>query len=265
MTFKEQLLKKIHIDRLADEIAGTIGPADSGQKINRDAMRRLLEMGGFRHDRVRDLEIYDLDDAAGEKRKLLVLDNELPIYLTTVEDVAMRKSPTVKEMVSIRNAIKILNDSDVKLSKKQDSLRSVQQQLISTLDLSFDLSDIEQIAADASLCLERENTDGVLEALDVFGELLDFKPAPRDVKLTNFDIRGSIAPRAAGEVRFGPIIIYSRISNVLSLVDEQISTRDKERIEFVQSVALGKQDASLEGPQVIDYLKRAVIDRHLSK
>ena len=52
-----------------------------------------------------DLYIKDID---AEKTRILVLDNDLAIYNTSVYDVAMRKSPTVKEMMNPFNVVKIL-------------------------------------------------------------------------------------------------------------------------------------------------------------
>ena len=57
----------------------------------------------------------------------------------TVADVGMRKSPTIREMVSIRNAMKILSDADVVASKKEASVRTIQEECLSALDLSFTL------------------------------------------------------------------------------------------------------------------------------
>jgi hypothetical protein len=68
----------------------------------------------------RDLVLFLETDGPGQTR-ILVLDNDLSIYNTSVDDVVLRKSPTVKEMVNIRNAIKILNDKDVVTSKKEVS------------------------------------------------------------------------------------------------------------------------------------------------
>jgi hypothetical protein len=80
------------------------------------------------------------------KTRILVLDNDLTIYHTTVEDVVLRKSPTVKEMVSIRNAIKILNDKDVVISKKEASLKTIRDICIDQLDLHYTAADIDGIA-----------------------------------------------------------------------------------------------------------------------
>ena len=57
--------------------------------------------------------------------KVLVFDNELALYHSTVDDVALRKSPEWKEMVSIRTVRRILNDQDVVVSKGKESIRRI--------------------------------------------------------------------------------------------------------------------------------------------
>ena len=122
MSFRENLLKKIEIDKLTTTVLNSIGPSGGERKIDKEAMTQLLEMSPYRYQRERDLDLF-VQEAESGRGKILVLDNELPIYTTTIQDVAMRKSPYIKEMVSIRNAIKILKDSDVKISIKEASLR----------------------------------------------------------------------------------------------------------------------------------------------
>jgi len=85
-----------------------------------------------------------------EKRSILVLDNDLSIYHTTIDDVVLRKSPYVKEMVSIKNVIKILNDGDVVVSKKEESVKAIQKECIDMLDLSFDENDLAEIEKSGS-------------------------------------------------------------------------------------------------------------------
>ena len=258
MSFKENLLAKIKIDRLAAKVIAAIGPAESGGKVDKDAMRSLLEMSPYRYQKVRDLDLYvqDIDQA---KKKVLVLDNELPIYETTIDDVAMRKSPLIKEMASIRNMIKILKDSDVKISRKEQSVKAIQSECIGQLDLSFSETDIDQIAADGQASLERDYPDGVVECLDLFAELLDDTPAPKAFQLSRHKIIGKLTPSAGGEVLYGPLVIYSQIHGTLKLIDEQISSFDKTKIEFVQQVAAGSQKATIEGTEVFEYLKNKVL------
>ena len=195
MTFKANLLQKIEIDTLAHKVIQSWGPPDSGRKIDKDTMRSLLEIGDFRHESVREMDLYYLREEETEQGDILVLDNELPIYHTSEADVAMRRNPTIKEMISIRNAIKILSDSDVVVSKKDESVRTVQRQLLDRLDLSFGEADIDGIAADGIRSLEREYTDGVVEALTLFAELLDYRKAPQ--KAADGSVSDSGADRGA--------------------------------------------------------------------
>lgn len=74
------------------------------------------------------------------------MDNGLAIYHTTIDDVALRKSPTLKEVVSFRNARKILSDGDVRVSKRTNPVRIVKEMLIDELDLSYTDADIDGIA-----------------------------------------------------------------------------------------------------------------------
>ena len=56
---------------------------------------------------------------------------------------------------------------------------------------------------------------------------------------------------------FGPMLLYSMMHNTLKLIDQQIGSFDREKIEFVQHVAAGKKKASAEGSDVFQYLKEA--------
>jgi hypothetical protein len=129
MSFKDQLRKKIEINALAARIMASMGPPDSGRRVDKDLVRQLLAEGGYEKIVERDMELYRLSPS-GDKPRLLVLDNDLPIYGTGVEDVVLRKSPVVKEMLNIRNVMKILNDADVVISKKDVSLNTLREELI---------------------------------------------------------------------------------------------------------------------------------------
>jgi len=261
MSFKQNLLAKIKINRLAAKVIESIGPAESGRKVDKDAMRSLLEMSPYQYQKERDLDLY-VEEIDRDQKKIFVLDNELPIYQTTIEDVAIRKSPLIKEMVKIRNIIKILKDSDVKLSRKDASVKAVQKEIIDQLDLSFNESDIDEIAADGKASFERDYPDGVVECLALFAELLDYKPAPKAFQLGRHKIIGVLTPKAGEAVLYGPMIIYSLIHGTLKLIEDQISSFDKTKTELIQQVAAGKQKVAIEGPNVFDYLKNAVLKKN---
>jgi hypothetical protein len=258
MSFKENLIKKIEIDKLSKTVLNSIGPSGGELKIDREAMQQLLEMSPYRYQRERDLDLYIQEIAAG-RAKILVLDNELPIYDTTIEDVAMRKSPYIKEMVSIRNAIKILKDSDVKISTKEASLKTIQTECVGLLDLSFNETDIQDIEAEGAKSLERNYAAGVIECLTLFADLLGFVPPPKVFRMRHHEIIGASETKSSGEVLYGPLVVYSRVENEIKLIDEQIGSLDRDKIAYFQSIVSGSRKASNEGTDVFACLRRAVM------
>jgi len=68
MSFKDNLLKKIKINQLSRKVLASIGPAESGQKIDKDAMRSLLEMSSYQYQKERDLDLY-IEKLDGEQSK----------------------------------------------------------------------------------------------------------------------------------------------------------------------------------------------------
>ena len=262
MSFKENLLKKIKIDKISKIVFASIGTLDSGKKIDKETMRELLEMSSYKFRKERDLDLY-IKEADNGIEKILVLDNDLAIYKTTPEDVGMRKSPIIKEMLSIRNVIKILNDKDVVISKKGETLKTIQNELIEMIDLSFNKSDIEEIEKDGLDALEKWDADGVMECLSLFAELLGYRSPPKAMKIINHSVIGSLTKKESGEVMFGPVVIYSTTNNYLKLIDEQIGSLDKAKIELMHNIAVGKEAAPFEGPLVFQYLKEEVFKRNL--
>ena len=263
MGFVENLRTKIDIDRKVDRVLSQWGPSGSGRRIDTGLVKELLEIRPFAHEQTRDLDLYFLSESAESgKRRILVLDNELPIFETTMEDVAMRRSPLIKEMISIRDAIKILNDKDITVSKREDSLKRVQKMLIDSLDLSFTHADIEQIADDGAASLEKNYDEGVKDSLDLYAELLDFQPAPKVFQMPHYDIYGAVEQGPAGEQRFGPMVIFSRIRNELRLLEQGVSSRNANGVEWVAQVARGKEPADREGKEVFDWLTSKVLRAH---
>jgi hypothetical protein len=260
MSFKENLLKKIQINQLSRKVLASFGPPESGSKIDKEAMRSLLEMSPYQYHRERDLDLY-IEKFDDQPSKILVLDNELPIYRTTVEDVAIRKSPYTKEMLSIRNVVKILKDSDVKMSRKEASLQSVQQECLDQLDLTYNASDIASIAKEGADSLENGYTEGISENLALFAELLGYQPPPKAFRVRHLEIYGALAEKQAGEFLYGPTVLFSLVDNSLGMVADKISNLDKEQIAFFLQVAQGKQKPPIEGKEVFRRLKDEVLKK----
>ena len=258
MPFKENLLKKIQINQLSRNVLQSIGPAESGLKLDKNSMRNLLELGPYQYRKERDLDLYIEQPDEGQSI-ILVLDNELPIYKTTVEDVLIRKSPYTKEMLNIRNMIKILKDSDVKLSRKEASVKTVQKKCIDRLDLTYSESDIAAMAKEGSDALENGYTDGIVEILALFSELLGYQPPPKAFRVPHHEIFGAVSEKAGGEIFYGPVVSLSRVDNSLRMLEDQVSNRDKTKIDLFQKMIAGKEKAAVEGAEVFRYLKEEVL------
>ena len=262
MGFKENLLKKLEIENLTQKVINSIGPVGSGSKVDKDAMRRLLEIAAYTHRREREMDLF-LKNPDADKGIILVLDNDLTIYDTTVEDVAMRKNPIIKEMVSIRKIIKILNDKDVVVSRREESVKRIHQECAAALDLSFEESDIVKMAIEGFASLESSYSDGVVECLDMFAELLGYKPPPKAFKLRHHKLIGAREKKASGEIVYGPIVIYNMIHNTIKLIEKPIGSYDKGQLEYYNQVAAGDEKAPQEGEQVFQFLRKAAMKSKL--
>ena len=257
MSFKDNLLNKIRIQQTAQKVISSIGPHDSERKTDKATMRRLLEMSPYSLHKKRDLDLY-IEGDPEKKGKILVLDNELALYHTTADDVVLRKSPTIKEMVSIRNAIKILSDSDVVISKREETVNTIRTESIDLLDLSFTKSDLEEIEKEGSASLENAYAEGVIESLSLFAELLGFSSPPKVFKMRHCEIMGQLTKKDSGEMVFGPVVIYSLAYNSLKLIEKKISSFDKEEMNYFKEVITENQETSKQDADVFQFLKEAV-------
>ncbi len=260
MTFKENILKKIKVDQLTKDVLKSVAPAGSGQKTDKSKMRLLLESGPFQFIHQRDLDLYIFEPET-DTSQILVLDNELAIYKTDIQDVLLRKSPTIKEMISIRNAIKILSDGDVVVSLKAESVKTVHQLCLDRLNLTYQLADIEMLAHDGVLALEQENAHKFEETLTLFNALLGFSPLPKRFRITSCLVSGGVDRSEHKIVRYTPIIIYNKHANELKLVVTPLSNRDKSCVDLLHKVVQGETDAFKEGAAAVEYLKDTAIKR----
>ena len=261
MSFKENLKKKMLIDRLSKTVSQSIGSPGRPWKLDKETMRRLLSLSPFVLEKRRDLELYfrELEPGIGE---ILVLDNELPLYgKTTLDDVTMRKSPDLKEMVNIRNIIKILHDSDVIMCKGRDALRHVHDRVLDLLDLRFEERDIEEMVNDGIDALARGDSEAVMEILDLFVELLGYESVPAAVLVNDYVMFGSHHEAEDGREAFGPIIMYNDRMNILRLIKKTVSVDDPVEQELIPGVALGEVEPDAEGYWVFQFLKEAVLKK----
>ena len=259
MGFRENLRQKLRIDESAAAVVRSMGAPGSGQRIDMQTMRQLVELGAYTYQRERDLDLYLMPQAGGQPL-ILVLDNELKIYATDIDDVALRKSPTVTEMVSIRNAIKILNDKDVVLTRKAETVKRIAQDLISALDLTYTTADIEALASDGRDALERNYIDGLMEVLDLFAELLGFDKAPKPFQAAHHIIWARKRQKEPGEFELGPMVALDLMHTSLKMIPGPLSSRDKASLTRFQLLLKDEKQAHVSGAAVFEALADALLE-----
>ena len=259
MSFKDNLKKKMLIDTLSRTVSQSIGSTERPWKVDKETMRRLLSLSPFVLEKRRNLELYfrQVEPGIGE---ILVLDNELPLYgKTTLDDVTLRKSPVLKEMISIRNVIKILHDSDVIMSKGRDALRYVHDRALDLLDLRFEEKDIEEMVNDGIDALARGDSEAVMETLDLFVELLGYESVPAAALVNDYVMFGSRHEAEDNREAFGPIILYNDKTNVLRMIKHTVFMDDPGAQTLIPGVAQGEIEPDAEGSEVFRFLKQAAL------
>lgn len=257
MSFKTNLQTKIRIDRLTEQVLDSLGTPESGRKIDKPAMRTLLETAGYQGRTEREMELYAraFSDA---REKILVLDNELKIYDTTLADVLLRKNPYIREMVSIRNIKKILNDRDIVVSRGPDTVRAVRHQCLEDLDLSYTAADIESIYQDGVAAIDNENPRQLMEVLDLFAELLQLSPPPKTARVSDLKVLGPLHQPETDQAAYGPIILYVRSNRQLKQFEQTLSRPAMQKAETFKDLAYGEQEPDRQDHAVLDDLQNRV-------
>ena len=257
MSFKENLLKKLEIDRLATRIIASCESARTRHRVDMDAMRLLLELSPYKYQRERDLDLY-VKPIEGELKMILVLDNELPLFRSTIKDVVIRRSPRTLEMWSFRTVRKILVDSDIKVSVKGKSVETVRQDAEEQLDVTYTAADIENLALEGMALLAEGDAGGVETTLTLFAALLGYRKPPGYFGLDHTVCFGAPASGPDNDAAFGPLVLYRSADNALAWVDEPLSGAGQQQMDFLRAVASGESSVPVTGDAVFRKLQANV-------
>ena len=253
MSFKENLKAKIKLDRIFQSLVSTVREPPGRRWLDKGLTKELLAMTDFEHKKVRNLDLYmrPLED---EIMEVAVLDNELPIYHTTVDDVTLRKSPYWQQMFSIRNVRKIMNDHDVITSKGKESLKRLHANALALLDLTYTRDDLALLLEDARRGVERKSIDQIRESLNLFIKLLDFQPLSLDVLEPRF--QSFARPKLNGGVvpAFEHLILFDEENLSLGLKKGVFSPQSDSDLGWVMQYARGQETADLQGIDVFEFL-----------
>ena len=259
VSFKENLKAKIKLDKLFHSLVSTMKEPPGKWWLDKVLTEELFAMTDFEHEKVRDLNLY-VRPLEGEIMEVAVLDNELPLYHTTVADAALHKSPHWKEMFSIRNVRRIMNDQDVIASKGKESLKRLRDVALALLDLTYTGDDLALLLEDARRGLERKSVARIQESLALFFELLDFQPLHLEVLKPGF--RSFARPKVSNGVvpAFEHLILFDEEKVALSLKKGTFSPQDDSVLEWVNQYARGEERADLQGIDLFEFLAEVALE-----
>jgi hypothetical protein len=260
MSFKENLKAKIKLDRLLRKLVSTMREPPGKRWLDKVLTQELLDMTDLEQKKVRDLHLY-IRSLEGEIMEVLVLDNELPIYHTTVADVALRKSPYWQQMFSIKNIKKIMNDQDVIISKGKESLKRLHANALALLDLTYTRDDVALLLEDARRGVERKSIAQIQESFDLFFELLAFQPVSLGV--LERDIQLFARPKVSGGVvpTFEHIILFDEENLSLGLKKGAFSPQSDSDVAWVMRYVRGEETADLQGEDGFKFLAELALEK----
>jgi hypothetical protein len=265
MSFKENLKAKIHLDRLLQRAVSSIKEPPGTRWLDKDITREILDRTDFQYRRAGNLDLY-VRPPEDEVTEVVVLDNELPIYHTTVDDVTLRKSPHWQEVFSIKNIRKIMNDQDVMVSKGRESLKRLYENAMLQLDLAFTRGDLEDLAQEGRRGLDQGSAEEVRETLNLFFELLGLEQLYLDVLEPDLRFFGRPADGDAS-APFDHLLIFNAATLSLGLKKSPFDPADELDRAWALRYAEGLEFADVRGADVFHSLAELVLeqDRYLPR
>jgi len=260
MSFKENLKAKIKLDKLLKRLLSTMREPPGKRWLDKVLTQELLDMTDFEHKKVKNLQLYTRP-LEGEIMEVVVLDNELPIYHTTLADVALRKSPYWQQMFSIGNIKKIMNDQDVILSKGKKSIKRLHANALALLDLTYTRDDLAPLLEDARQGLEQKSIAQIQESLDLFFELLDFQPESLEGLEPDLQIFARPKPNGGVVPTFEHLILFNEKSLLLGLKKGIFSPQNDLDLAWVLQCARGEKKADLQGIDVFEFLAELALEK----
>ena len=260
MSFKENLRAKIKLDRLVRTLVSTTREPPGKRWLDKAVARDLLDMTDFTHRKVSGLHLYVRPLESGIV-EVVVLDNELAVYHTSVDDVALRKNPYWQEMFSINNIRKIMNDQDVIVSKGKETLKRLHANALVLLDLSYTADDLARLVEDARSALERKSIGEIRESLDLFIELLDFEPLHLDVLERSIETYAGPKHDGGADPPFEHLILFDEQNLRVGLKKGAFSPQRDLDLAWVIQYSRGEKSADREGMDVFEFLAELAMKR----
>ncbi|RJR33163.1 MAG: hypothetical protein C4576_28490 [Desulfobacteraceae bacterium] len=260
MNFKKNLKSKIRLDGLLQRVLNTIREPPEESSVDKELTREILKTTDFKYKKIGNLEFY-MRPMESEIMEILVLENELPIYHTTLGDLTLRKNPHWQDLVSIRNLRKIMNDQDVLASKGRESLKRLYENALGRLDLTYTEDDIESLVIDAQLGIEQRSVKRVRESLDLFFGLLGFEPVLFKVIRPEVHMFGRPVSEREGVPLFEHLVVFNEATLSLGLRRGAFSPINDLHLDWVIRYSDGMAEADLHGTEVLEFLAEMALSQ----
>lgn len=256
MKLKEAILKKIKIIDAAVSVADSL-KSSAESKIDKQNAIFLLEAAGYKHEHLRDLDLYykGIDE---DRRRIIVLDSEFAIYNTSLKDVAIRKSPSIKEMLSFGNVKKILWDEGVIVQKKAGTVETIKKEALETQDIIVTKKEVEEIMYQSMASIAEKDEAGIMEGLIVLAELLEWSSPKFPIKTPAVLIKGKSVSIHESESQFGPAVVYGGKTRQICLTNEIFNIKDPDERSLFEKFTSGCEGAEASGEDVFRRLKDMV-------
>lgn len=250
MDLMEKIQKKIGFDFLFSKTRKSFLVSGDVNKIDKKSASLILEMCGYDHLEKRELDLYCKTD-----KDVVVLDEGFGRYFTDIEDVVKRKAPTIKEMLSFRNARKILNDSDVLETRKEDTLLSLRSEFLDDLRPERLDHDIEKLYENLIVYLDAKANKEFLKSLLIFCEFLNFKYIPFASQKTKAQVFGGYSSENNENYLLSMIIFDEEIDKFLLFKDR---VKEKDLKKYIKDIIKGERKEAFENRDALLELKKSV-------
>ncbi|MFH0810752.1 MAG: hypothetical protein V2A77_09850 [Pseudomonadota bacterium] len=253
MSFQENLQKKMILDRMARRLQLAL-PAvrKEYESIDKAEVRRFMEQTGYKPEKIRGLELYR-HGGDGLPDEVLVLDNELPLYRNvSPEEVAMRRNPEVREIFSVANVKKIMNDHDILVAKGRAAIAHVHDRAVSELDLRFTADDIKSIVSEGGRALAARRAADLAGQIDMLFDLLGYQ------EMEKIDIQclyGRPEPEGYRDI----VMLREAEQPGLRLAKGSYAPEDDASMEALSEMAAGLRPPDAEGGEVLSFLGREAL------
>ncbi|RJR29915.1 MAG: hypothetical protein C4576_34615 [Desulfobacteraceae bacterium] len=258
MSFKEDLKAKIHLDKLLHKTIHSLREPPGAKRVDKGLVREILAMTDFEYRSAANLHLYvrPMEDGIME---ILLLDNELPIYHTTVEDVMLRKSPHWQDVFSIRNIKRIMYDQDIIVSRGKESLKRLHAAAIERLDLAYTRADLDLLAEEARMGFEKGSLAQIRESLDLFFELLGIQPVYFGLLEQGMEIFGRPVTGRGSSLSFEHLVILNEQTLSVELKRGVFSPETFQ--DWFARYAQKQARPDLSGMEVFEFLADLALER----